>query len=304
MKKMAPIVLLTYRRLDTLKKVVEAIKSNPESAKSLLIIYSDGPKTAREADEVRAVRDYLIGIKGFSSIEIHLSEENLGLARSVKKAVDETFQRFDRLILLEDDIICSPDFLDYMNKSLTEYEHDSRIFSVTGYRYPFDLPLGYAHDVFLMPRSCPWGWATWRNRWNKIDWSTDYYELLERNDYLKKQFVKRNGYDWLQVARMRRKGIMDVWSDFWNFTHFKFDAYSLAPVRMKSNHIGYDHFAVNERTGTRIQEHILPESSPFSLPKNIQPEQQVLDTVTWYFSGTPLYNIKREIRIFTGLDFA
>ncbi len=300
----APIVLLTYRRIETLKKVIKALQNNCLSRESMLIIYSDGPASTRDADEVRQVREYLISIKGFASLEIHLSDENLGLARSVKKAVSETFQRFEKLILLEDDILCSSDFLEYMNQSLQLYEHNRQIFSITGYRYPFDLPGSYSNDIFLMPRSCPWGWATWRNRWSEIDWSNDYYDLLANNSYLKNHFVKRNGYDWLQVARMRRKGIMDVWSDYWNFTHFKFDAYSLAPVRMKSNHIGYDHYAVNERFGTRIQEHVLPASSPFTLPRNIAVNQEIMDTVTWYFRGTPLYNFKREVRIFTGIDMA
>ncbi len=304
MPTIAPIVLLTYRRLDVLKQVVDTLKDNPLAHQSPLIVYSDGPSGSREAAEVNQVRDFLGGLTGFASIEIHLSDENLGLARSVKKAVNETFQRYDRLILLEDDIICSSDFLQYMNDSLEMYATNPHIFSVTGYRYPFDLPAGHAYDVFLMPRSCPWGWATWKDRWEKIDWDSDYYDLLEANEYLKKQFVTRNGYDWLQVARMRRKGIMDVWSDYWNFTHFRFGAYSVVPVKMKSNHIGYDHYAVNERFGTRIQEHIRPSSGEYKLVKNITPDRRIMDTVSWYFRGTPLYNFKREIRILTGIDMA
>ena len=50
----APIILFTYKRLDTLKKTIISLKKNKEAKKSELIIFSDGYKN--EQDEKKKFR--------------------------------------------------------------------------------------------------------------------------------------------------------------------------------------------------------------------------------------------------------
>lgn len=297
---LAPVVLLTYRRLQLLKQTVACLKANNLAVESELFIFSDGPKNEKEIADVSRVRNYIKTIKGFKSIEIHISENNKGLAASMKYAVNKTFEKYDRVIVLEDDIICSKDFLTYCNSGLRLYEKNPKIFSLTGYKYPFKIPENYKSDTFLMPRSCSWGWASWKDRWIQIDWETDYYELLKTNSYLRKKFILECGNDWVHMARMRRKGIMDVWSDYWNYTHFKNGAYSLAPKVGKANHLGFDDFAVNEKHGTSILKDLPLQENSVLFDLLPWPDKQILDEISFYFGGTRWYNLKREIRTLTG----
>ena len=63
------------------------------------------------------VRDYIKTIKGFNKIEITEREKNLGLANSVIAGVSEVFKLYDKVIVIEDDIVFSPSFLSFMNKA-------------------------------------------------------------------------------------------------------------------------------------------------------------------------------------------
>ncbi|UBM58364.1 glycosyltransferase [Marinilongibacter aquaticus] len=301
---LAPVALLTFRRLDVLKQTVDALQKNTLAKDTELFVFSDWGRNESEQDEVRRVREYLKKLEGFETVHIIESGEHRGLAKSVKYAVDTVFCTHDRVIVVEDDILCSPDFLAYANEGLHCYAANSQVFSITGHRYPFSIPASYDQDTFLMPRSCAWGWATWKDRWALIDWEKDYFESLQKNTYLRNRFAERNGYDWLQVARMRKQGKMDVWSDFWNYTHFKHGAFAVAPVKMKTNHIGYDHYAVNEGKGSQVQRHAQLASHSVKFDPFPYPDEEILKNISAYFRGTPLYNLKREIRIWTGIDIA
>lgn len=57
-----------------------------------------------------------------------------------------------------------------MNQALDFYENDNKIISICGYGLKIKRPRGYVGDVYLLGRSSSWGWATWKDRWEQIDW--------------------------------------------------------------------------------------------------------------------------------------
>ena len=72
----APIILFTYKRLDTLKKTILSLKKNKEAKKSELIIFSDGYKNDQDKNETLKVRKYIKEISGFKKIKIYLRKKN------------------------------------------------------------------------------------------------------------------------------------------------------------------------------------------------------------------------------------
>ena len=70
MKNLAPIVLFTYNKLDTLKKTVQHLKKNKLARKSNIFIYSDFYKTNVDKIHVLKVRKYLREIQGFKKKKI------------------------------------------------------------------------------------------------------------------------------------------------------------------------------------------------------------------------------------------
>ena len=164
---LAPVVLFTYNRLEHTKKTVEALQQNVLADGTKLFIYSDAPKNDAAQDSVDAVREYLHGITGFKKIEIIERKENWGLARNIIDGVTKIVNEYGKIIVLEDDIVTSRYFLQYMNDALRIYEKESKVMAISGYCWgkdKTDLP----ETFFLRWFSC-WGWATWKDDWDKFE---------------------------------------------------------------------------------------------------------------------------------------
>ncbi|HEY4831020.1 MAG TPA: glycosyltransferase, partial [Waddliaceae bacterium] len=112
--KIAPIVLFVYNRLETVKKTIESLQMNTLAKESELYIFSDGPKNPDDKIQVDLVREYLKTIRGFKNITIDESPKNSGLAISIIHGVTEIVEKFNKVIVLEDDLITSPYFLQFM----------------------------------------------------------------------------------------------------------------------------------------------------------------------------------------------
>ena len=152
----APIVLFVYKRPGHTRRTVEALRANLGADRSELYLFSDGPKSDADRGAVDEVRQYLKTITGFARVQLEESPTNRGLAASVIHGVSEIVERFGKAIVLEDDMITSPFFLDFMNQALDRFESDERIAAVHGYTIP--LPAG-TPEYFLRPGADCWGWA-------------------------------------------------------------------------------------------------------------------------------------------------
>ena len=88
------------------------------SKSSELYIFSDGPKTNRDLIEIQKIRDYINALEGFKKIFLYERESNLGLANSLIMGINEVFKKNTTAIILEDDIVVTEYFLNYMNYML------------------------------------------------------------------------------------------------------------------------------------------------------------------------------------------
>ncbi len=137
---LSPIVLFTYKRLGTLKKTIAALSVNSLAASSDLIVYSDGSKSSNDDVIIAEIRGYLKTITGFKTITIHESPTNKGLANSIIGGVTDVIEQYGKVIVLEDDLIVSQNFLAFMNEALDFYEQNNEVFSVSGYGLKVALP--------------------------------------------------------------------------------------------------------------------------------------------------------------------
>ena len=104
------------------------------------------------------------------------------MANSVIEGVTKVLKKFHKAIILEDDIVCSLDYLTSMNDALNTYVNNNKIFSISGYSFPINIPSDYNGDVYLLPRASTWGWGTWLARWEKVDWMvSDSHDLFKIN---------------------------------------------------------------------------------------------------------------------------
>ena len=188
---------------------------------------------------------YLNSLSGFKSITVNYSEINLGLSKSIIYGVTATLEKYNKVIVLEDDLITSSNFLVFMNYTLDKYESIDRIFSISGYTFDFNTN-DFEEDGYFLNRTWPWGWATWKNRWNKVDWSVPEYQNFKLNKNLQKKFSYL-GSDVNSMLDKQQNGLLDSWSIRWTFHVFLKNGLVLFPKSSKIINNGWDEFATNNK---------------------------------------------------------
>lgn len=246
MKEYAPIILFVYNRPTHTKIVVEALKQNTLACHSDLFVYADGPKVeANSEDRVRIanVRKYIREISGFRNIYVVEEEKNKGLDLSEINAISEVISEYGRAIIIEDDIVTLPFFLQFMNDALDYYENNNKVFAIGS----FSPQIPYLHkiheDMYGSYRTESWGWATWRNRWEKCNWQKEYFEntlLIKKTTILKIFKYNRGGGDLYDNLLSYINGDTDAWDARWQYCMYENKGVCIRPTRSLSYNIGLD----------------------------------------------------------------
>lgn len=261
MSKLAPIVLFVYNRLEHTEKTINALKKNALAKESDLFIFSDGSRAREQDEKVCAVRKYLKEISGFRSISVIERERNYGLANSVIMGVTEIINKYGKVIVLEDDIVCVPDFLEYMNNCLERYQSFSEVFSIAGYSYLLEEQKKGVPDTYFLKIPTSWSWATWKDRWQYFDARARGYKRLIFNYKMRKEFNYDDTYNYYAMLKeqMRRETFISVpfitkhrnidsWAIRWYWTIFRKGGLTLFPRDSFAENIGLDGSGVHCRT--------------------------------------------------------
>ena len=232
----APIILFVYNRIEHTRKTIYALQNNFLAKQTDLFIFSDNAKNSKDIKYVNEVREFISQIDGFKSVQVVLREMNLGLANSIISGVSEVFKTYDKVIVLEDDIVTSKDFLNFMNESLNFYEK-SDLFSVSGYSFPYKLETNYSG--FFSYRESSWGWGTWKHIWESIDWDLHTKDSFKSNRQLQKEF-SRGGMDIVIMLKKQMANRIDSWAVRFGYNAFRQNKYHLLATHSKVVHIGDD----------------------------------------------------------------
>lgn len=238
----APVVVFVYKRLQHTVSTLEALNKNLYAENSNLYIYSDGFKGMNDKKEVQAVREYLNEfrfISKFKNTHIIESEVNLGLANSVISGVSKIIQEYGKIIVVEDDLITSVDFLKYMNEALDYYYIEKRIWSIAGYTPNIKGLDKYKKDVYMCVRAGSWGWATWKDRWDSVDWEVNDYSHFSKDKKMRKAF-RKCGYDMPAMLDMQMRGQVDSWAIRFCYAQFKQNKVTVNPTISRIKNIGID----------------------------------------------------------------
>lgn len=297
MNNLAPIALFVYARPDETAKTIESLSKNFLASESDLYIFSDGPKGEKDFKKVSEVRALIKSINsGFKKIKIIEREKNLGLANSIITGVSEILSENDRIIVMEEDLISSENFLNFVNDSLDKYEKDEKVFSVTGYTYHINIPENYKYDNYFTPRCESLGWGTWKDRWMKADW-----ELKEFKDFIKDKNAIKNfnkvGCDLIGMLIKQQLGKLDSWAVRWCFTHFKNNAVCSYPTSSKIIHIGEGGFATHVKRQNKLLDTKLDfeNKKDFVLAKEVFFEKEIAKQYQKFFKQNLIKKIKTKL---------
>ncbi len=232
----SPIVLFVYKRLDHVIKTVTALKANPEAEQSLLYVYSDAAASEADVAGVKDVRDYIHALDGFKDVVITERESNWGIEKSEIDGVTTVVQKHGRVIVVEDDLEVSNQFLYYMNQCLQEYKDDKSVYSVTGYSFLKTDPKN--DDLYGYTRSfCAWGWGTWCDRWQEL--KREFGKSDVRFVMTHKRALD-NGQDFSYLFMHQYKQAGLTWDVAWYYTCFANDGLTVFPYNTMINNTGMD----------------------------------------------------------------
>lgn len=238
----APIIVFAYKRAWHLEQTLAALSQNDLAAQSDLYIFCDGPKAEKDALQVQEARQIAKSAQGFRKLTVTERQNNLGLASSVIAGVTEVINQHGRVIVVEDDIQTSRNFLTYMNNALDAYADDPNAFSLTGFSYAEEylpIPADYPYDTYSSFRASSWTWATWADRWAKVRWDMDYYESFAR-DRAGKALFNRGGADMFWLLDLQHQGRIDSWAIRFAYALHVLNMNCIYPVKSLAKNIGLD----------------------------------------------------------------
>lgn len=240
--KYAPIALFAYKRVDKLRQCVEALEKNIDADKTELYIFSDGYKGEEDKEQVGEVRKYIRTIVHksiFAKVCIIERTHNWGLANSIIDGVTQVINKHGKIIVVEDDLVTTLDFIQYMNGALNYYEHCEEYGSISAYTYPINILKKYNKDIYVTRKGDCWGWGTWKNRWEKVDWLVkDYAEYI--NNKKKRKLFDSLEYGLDNMLNMQMNGEIDSWAVRWCYHLFKNCLLTVYPSRSRTLNIGLD----------------------------------------------------------------
>lgn len=244
-----PIILFTYRRVP--KESIESLLKNILSSKSKLFIFSDGYKGNIDKQDVLEVRNYLKTVSGFKAVVIYESDNNKGLADSIISGVTEVISKYKQAIILEDDVVVTNDFLEYMNDALEFYKDDKKIWSISGYTPHLKSLENHKKDIYLTQRGTSWAWATWIDRWEKIDWGITNWDEFKKDKKAIEKF-KLSGNDMYKMLELQMLGKLDSWAIRWDFNQYTNKMYTVFPKCSKAINIGFEDEKSTNTSGKKM----------------------------------------------------
>lgn len=298
----APVIVFCYNRRDHLEKTLHALEQNRLADKSDIYIFSDGSRGEKDENAVAEVRSFLKDYEEksyFKSIEVIMSEKNRGLADSIIGGVSRIIEKYGKVIVLEDDLVTSVDFLEYMNQALDFFEKDENIWSVTGYTLPLKGLKTYKEDIYLSYRASSWAWGTWKDQWKTVDWEVkDFAELCKSKEMQKK--LNRGGREMFQMLKDQQEGRNNSWAIRWCYSQSKQDKYTVHPKYCKARNIGGDGTGENSLATRKYLTEI--DETPIVL-KAVNPDKKILKQFRNYYRLTieeilvlGIARIRRELR--------
>jgi hypothetical protein len=292
--KYAHIAVFGFNRPNHLAACLKSLSLNPESKKSAVTIFIDGPRAPQDLQMVEATRDVAFGEFGFLSKEVVVRETNLGLAKSITTGVNHVLADNTRIIVLEDDLWLSTSFLKFMNQGLSLYENEPRVASLHGFCFQFAKPLD--QPFFLRGADCL-GWATWKDRWETVNFNAS--ELLQEIESLglSQQFNLDGAFSYTTLLKAEIGKEKHSWAILWHASMFLQNKLTLYPGESLIRYEGADGSGINSGTGS-LWDTTFSKRDDWEFPREISESYDARDElVNFYRVAYPKRNFfSRVIR--------
>lgn len=226
-----PILFLTYNKpKETIRVLKKILKISPNK----LYINSDGPKNNSEAEKINKLREEIDFLTQGEDVTKFYWETNLGCRNSVITGLNKIFETCEKLIIIEDDVYPSIKFFQFCDASLEKYSNSLKVSSISGFNH---FMFNKKNKNLLFSKYFnSWGWATWKNRWEKVGAIDDDFEdeiLNFKNLYPDEQS------HFLSEFKKVKHGKIDSWAYDFIYHNFKYELLTVTPKYNLIKNIGF-----------------------------------------------------------------
>jgi len=241
-----PVVFMIFNRPDLTEQVFQSIA---EAKPRVLYVIADGPRASHPADEARcaAARAIIERVNWNCEVVRDYAATNLGCKQRVASGLTAAFDRYERAIVIEDDVLPDATMFEFFDAMLGYYADDQRVMMVSGFN-----PLGQwkaARQQYHF--SCCgsiWGWASWRRAWRFYDVNMSLFSDAELRDRVTDVF----GDPEIAAPRIAayartHRGEVDTWDFQWSFARALQSWLSVVPSTNLVRNLGFRDDATHTR---------------------------------------------------------
>ena len=162
-----PVLFQTFVRVDYARQVWDAIK---QAQPKKLYFYSNKGRAEKQGEVEcnNKIREWINEIDWDCELHTWFREECVDVYTSLRGAVDWLFNNEEEGIILEDDIVPTQAFFSFCDQMIKKFKNEKNVWYCSGDNFYNLNPSGY--DYIFSRYHWMYGWATWRDRWQKIRW--------------------------------------------------------------------------------------------------------------------------------------
>lgn len=267
-----PILFIVFNRPDVTLQVFTNLLKNPYISK--IYVSCDGPRSDGQDDQkVKAVQDIIDSAQSDILIIKRYSNINQGCKMGVKNAIDWFFQNEESGVIIEDDCLPSVTFIPFCGQLLEKFRSKDDVFVIDGSNYSeiTSKTDSYAFSKYTLI----WGWATWRDRWVKMDLKMEDIDVFYGGQFREKFHSFNERVYWRNHLDNVLSGGIDTWDFQWMYSIWKHDGKVIAPKVNMIKNIGFGEDATHSKTSNNIFEASACNDLDFPL---IHPEVRSFDS--------------------------
>ncbi len=243
-----PVAFFAYNRPEHTARALDALAVCYRQDDFEFFFFSDGPLNAEAQAGVEKVREVLAQNARRFSAQVIERESNFGLAKSIVDGVSRLCESHDRVVVLEDDLMVSPDFLHYMASSLDHYQNHPEVMQVGA--YTIAPPKNPNTDAFLLPVTTTWGWGTWARSWKHFSWTPEGWPAIRNDAQWLSRFELNGAGSYVSMLEDRLAGRNNSWGILWWYAVSRSGGEVVYPVRTLVSNEGFDGSGVHCGTGS------------------------------------------------------
>ena len=244
-----PIVLFTFKRTDTVLRIIDRIKI---VAPKKIYILSDGPRNQSEEREVFEARKVIrAAIDWECDVVENYADRNIGVYERIGQGAQWVFRRERSAIFLEDDNLPAVSFFKYCEELLVRHEFSSDILWITGTNYLGKYVPKENQDYVYTRHLLPCGWASWASKF------TQFYDGELKNltnssaQNLRSSFFNMSLYRQERLKYFKTKYLLSndrrksSWDAQMGFSIRYHGMYGIAPCYNQIENIGVDAHSIH-----------------------------------------------------------